>query len=140
MYELGVLITTGEIVYIRGSYPGSQNNWRMHRYYNMAQYLLPGKLCLVDLGYLGFPHMVVLFKRIFTNMPLSPEQAAFNEEHGSYRVIVENTIGQIKTFKCIATTFRHDLHDHATFFNVCAQLTNIRLRVNPLHQEGCWYV
>ena len=40
MYEIGVLITTGDIVYVQGSYPGSQNDWGMHWYYNISQYVV----------------------------------------------------------------------------------------------------
>ena len=79
--------------------------------------------------------MVVPFKRMSANIPLSMEQARFNEELGSKRVLVENTIGRVKTFRCMSTTFRHDIHIHSTFFNVCAQLTNIRLRVDPLRED-----
>ena len=90
---------------------------------------------MADLGYLGFDDVVVPCKRVSPTIPLTPAQVAFNQELSSYWVLVENTIGRIKTFKCISSVFRHDLHDHATFFNVCAQLTNIQLRIRPLRRE-----
>ena len=135
MYEVGACVTSGEIVYFHGPYPGSQNDWGMHRYYNMYHHMLPGELWFGDLGYLGFSHLVVPFKRISTQIRLSPAQDEFNQELSSLWVLVENVIGRIKTFKCVATTFRHDLHLHTKFFNVAAQLTNIRLRVDPLRAD-----
>lgn len=50
------------------------------------------------------------------------------------RQIVEHAIGRIKDFS-LTSPWRHELELHYVAFKICAQLTNIKFRFQPLHKE-----
>lgn len=62
---------------------------------------------------------------------LSLEARAFNSQQRKFRVVVENTIGQIKKWKSVGNgkAFRHLRTFEKEVFNVCARLTARIMRV-----------
>lgn len=72
---------------------------------------------------------------------LTADQRRFNSEQRRYRVVVENTIGQIKKWKVIGNgkAFRHLRTFEKECFNVCARLTARIMRVrNQYPRSQSW--
>ncbi|CAM9372289.1 unnamed protein product, partial [Hapterophycus canaliculatus] len=69
-------------------------------------------------------YMCVPYKKP-ANGELTPDARAYNSEQRRFRVVVENTIGQIKKWKVIGNgkAFRHRRDFEREAFNVCARLT-----------------
>ncbi|CAM9611339.1 unnamed protein product [Laminaria digitata] len=64
------------------------------------------------------------------NAVLSPAEKNFNSQQRRFRVVVENTIGQIKKWKTIGgQAFRHERDFENEVFDVCARLTARIMRV-----------
>jgi len=61
-YEIGCRITDGFIVWVKGPYPGSQNDITMYRNYKMEESLLENEWVLADRGYQGAEKCVVPYK------------------------------------------------------------------------------
>ncbi|CAB1102108.1 unnamed protein product [Ectocarpus sp. CCAP 1310/34] len=73
------------------------------------------------------------------NVP--PEGRRYNREQRRFRVVVENTIGQIKKFKTVGNgkAFRHQRDFEKHVFNVCARLTARIMRVrNKYPRSEAW--
>lgn len=72
---------------------------------------------------------------------LTGDERRFNTEQRRYRVVVENTIGQIKKWKVVGNgkAFRHRRDFEADVFNVCARLTARIMRVRDRYpRSSAW--
>eukprot|EP00732_Lithocolla_globosa_P000763 Lithocolla_globosa_v1_NODE_290_length_4624_cov_1165.781571.p2 type:complete len:303 gc:universal NODE_290_length_4624_cov_1165.781571:1257-2165(+) len=127
-YEVVVRIRDGVIVFIsRMGAPGSIHDLTVYR-----KGLLPAMIhifehLLADKAYIcnGLP-----FVTPYKGNPcyLSDFERKFNCFMSTFRVIVERTIGRMKSFSCLRQQWRHDLDLHHIAFSVCAHLTNINIR------------
>eukprot|EP00732_Lithocolla_globosa_P000697 Lithocolla_globosa_v1_NODE_257_length_4779_cov_60.829103.p8 type:complete len:109 gc:universal NODE_257_length_4779_cov_60.829103:897-1223(+) len=87
---------------------------------------------LADKAYLcrGTPFVVP-----YKGRNLTPFQIWFNKFLSSFRIIVERTIGRLKSFTCLRQAWRHDRDLHHVAFSICAHLTNINIRENGLFSD-----
>ena len=74
------------------------------------------------------------------NVP--PEGRRFNREQRRFRVVVENTIGQIKKFKTVGNgkAFRHRRDFEKHVFNLCARLTARIMRVRDKYPRSAEWI
>lgn len=82
-------------------------------------------------------HMCVPYQKP-TVGELFPEGKMFHSEQRRFRVVVENTIGQIKKFKTVGNgkAFRHQRDLEKYVFNVCARLTARIMRVRDAYPRS----
>jgi transposase len=87
-----------------------------------------------DKGYQGIQHAhpSVLPHKKPKGGELTDEQKAFNRRLSKARVVVENTICQIKTFRVMADRYRHPRDSRNDVFNIVAALVNRRIQRRPL--------
>ena len=73
-------------------------------------------------------HSVITSFKARRNHPLTEEQKLLNQEFSRLRIVVENTICQLKHFKVLAHQFRHavDLYDDA--FRAVVAIVNPRIK------------
>ena len=135
---------TGFIYFLSGSYFGSLNdlNVAMLPENQVFKSLEPDEGICADGGYKGMsrfhPNTFIPIVKTARQPELSPEETAFNNELASIRVVVENSIGHIKKWKCCYLPFRYDdiadIHEirkqHHRMWYVCASFTH--LTVFPL--------
>lgn len=75
------------------------------------------------------------------NGHLTSEQNNFNSKQRRFRVVVENTIGQIKKWETVgAKGFRHQSDFEVTVFDVCARLTARIMRVQDKYPRSSAWV
>ncbi|CAM9731266.1 unnamed protein product [Laminaria digitata] len=75
------------------------------------------------------------------NGHLTQEQKSFNSRQRRFRVVVENTIGQIKKWKIVGgKAFRHERNFEVTVFDVCARLTARIMRVRDKYPRSADWV
>lgn len=130
--SVAVHSATGRIVWCpwKLAVPGSVHDKRLMDLTGYEEGLAPGEWGMGDKGYIGAARLLCPFKGKWAN--LLPDQQQFNRELGQLRVLVERTIGRIKTFKCLVAKWHHHLDLHPFAFAVCAHLTNISLIDSPL--------
>jgi hypothetical protein len=95
------------------------------------------ELTMGDKGYQGSNRIIVPFKR---RRALTERQKAFNSRLSKVRILVEHTLARVKNFQCLRTPWRHSLYKHPIAFHVCAQITNIGLRLKPVHVRPSRYI
>ena len=52
-----------------------------------------------------------------------------NQRIARYRITVEHTFGMLKKFACLKQVWRHSLEEQNIVFQVCAQITNIKMKM-----------
>jgi hypothetical protein len=69
------------------------------------------------------------------NAELTAEEDAFNQLIASVRFIVECSLGRMKIFGVLSSRYRKGstkLNKHQKIVNICAQITNIAIKREPL--------
>jgi len=129
-YEVGVQIVTGKIVYnsFEGM-PASRHDIRMFRENGLVYKLAEDDMLMGDKGFIGHNKIITPFK----GSNLGPKRVEFNALLSSVRIMVENVIGRVKIFGLLQTKWRHEFSMHQVFFNLCCQITNISLDLEPAH-------
>ncbi|XP_065093820.1 putative nuclease HARBI1 [Ochlerotatus camptorhynchus] len=87
---------------------------------------------LGDAGYPLKPYLITPF-RSSTGVPSSPMQTKFNEIHSKTRLIIERTVGVLKSvFRCTlgARQLHYKPEKAARIVNVCCALHNLRIQFN----------
>lgn len=131
-YEIAVHAFTGEIMWIRGPWPGPANDKTVLD--SLPNNILqPGEMMYGDKGYQGHPRCWTPFKG--RALALSLEQWQWNQYLHYIRVRVENSIARVKQFKCLSHKWRNDLELHPVAFAVCAQIAAVSCRVHPVRQD-----
>ena len=115
-YEVAVCIATGEIVWVNGPFPCGQ--WPDVRIFStwLKHQLLPGECVEVDRGYRGH------------NCAWMPDNWLTRSEQkakANARARHEAVNSRLKNFKCLSRAFRHDLHDHKSYFALAAVVTQL---------------
>ena len=73
-------------------------------------------------------HSVITSFKARRNHPLTEEQKLLNQEFSRLRIIVENTICQLKHFKVLAHQFRHSVALYDDAFRAVVALVNPRIK------------
>ncbi|MHC4159577.1 MAG: transposase family protein, partial [Planctomycetota bacterium] len=102
----------GEIRQLSRSSPGSRHDLKHFRCSGAGQQIPKETTVAGDAGCDGLghdlpEHSVLTSFKARRNHPLSEEQKLLNQESSRLRIIVENTICQLKHFKVLAHQFRH---------------------------------
>jgi len=123
-------ILSGEILFISGSYCGSQHDLTIARKSGIMDMLQPNELIMGDKAYIGAENIICPIK-----VPINNLEKEWNSIINTHRVIVENTFGRVKNWKCLKIDWRHDLHYHRpAFFAVCI-LINLDLFEHPIRRH-----
>lgn len=131
-YEIAIHAWTGEIMWIRGPWPGPVNDKAILDGLP-ANILLPGERMYADKAYQGHPLCWPPFKGRSMNLTLAQWQ--WNQFLHAIRVRVENSIARIKNFHCLSHKWRNQLDLHPIAFAVCAQIAAISCRVHPVRAD-----
>jgi DDE superfamily endonuclease/Helix-turn-helix of DDE superfamily endonuclease len=108
----------GRIRQVSDSVPGSTHDLTLLRQSGAVTQLPPGVTPTADCGYRGmqndFPnHSVALPYRPKSGEQLLPEEKLHNHFVSSVRIVVENTLCELKHFQALVARFRHSLERHS---------------------------
>jgi hypothetical protein len=123
-YEVGVQIASGKAVWapVPGLL-GPDADQDSFYYFGIYKHMERGEKFLGDGHYVGLPYSLIEKREEMTN------------EIREVRAIVEHFFARLKQFECLKSPWRHSLDKHFVVFNVCVQLTNIKLDFEPLHDR-----
>lgn len=126
----------GELMDVSETVPGAQHDKKLYDESGVGAYLDEDEAMMGDSGYQGIQHehLAVLPYKKPQGGQLTAEQKEHNRQVSRIRVVVENTIAQIKTFRIIAEVYRHAREDYNAIFRTVAVLVNRRIRRHPLRR------
>jgi len=127
-----VVSETGRIRHVADSVPGSTHDLTLLRESGLKAELPEGLTVTGDTGYRGlqndFPERsVALPYRPKDKQKLTPEEKLHNHFISRIRVVVENTLCELKHFQALVTRFRHSLERHSEITRAIAGLINCRI-------------
>jgi DDE superfamily endonuclease/Helix-turn-helix of DDE superfamily endonuclease len=122
----------GRIRDVSDSVPGSTHDLTLLRESGVQAELPDGLTVMGDTGYRGlqndFPdHSVALPYRPKDKQQLTPEEKLHNHFISSLRIVVENTICELKRFQALVGRFRHSLERHSSVTKAIAGIVNLRI-------------
>jgi len=128
----------GELMDVSETLPGSQHDKKLYDESGVADNLEAGEAMMGDSGYQGIQHAhpaALPFKKP-KGGELTPEQKDHNRRLSRIRVVAENTLAQIKTFRVMAEVYRHMRDGYNDRFRIVAALVNRRIRRRPLRRAA----
>lgn len=128
-----VVSETGRVCHVSDSVPGSTHDLTLLRQSGLKDELPEGLTATGDTGYRGlqndFPnHSVALPYRPKDKEQLTPEEKLHNHLISRIRVVVENTLCEMKHFQALVGRFRHALGRHSEITRAIAGLVNVRIQ------------
>ncbi len=123
----------GVIRAVSTSTPGRVHDLEHFRKSGVAQ-RIPKQVGVVgDAGYQGLhhelpDHSVGTTHKARRNHPLTQAEKDINREFSSMRIIVENTLGELKHFKVLASRFRHAMDRYDDAFRAVVAVVNPRIK------------
>jgi hypothetical protein len=126
----------GEIMDYSETVPGAKHDKKLYDESKVSGRLDEDEAMMGDSGFQGIQkdHLAVLPDKKPKGGGLTDEQKARNRRLSHYRIVVENTICQLKTFRVLAHVYRHARESHSDIFAIVATLVNRRIRRHPLRQ------
>lgn len=123
----------GQIRHLSRSTPGSLHDLKHFRGSGAGQQIPKDATVGGDAGYDGLghdlcEHSVITSFKARRNHPLTQEQKLLNQEFSHLRIIVENTICQLKHFKVLAHQFRHSVGLYDDAFRAVVAVVNPRIK------------
>jgi len=123
----------GEIRHLSRSTPGSPHDLKHFRGSGAGEQIPKGATVAGDAGYDGLgndlpEHSVITSFKARRNHPLTEEEKLLNQEFSRVRIIVENTICQLKHFKVLAHQFRHTVALYDDAFRAVVAIVNPRIK------------
>jgi hypothetical protein len=128
-YEIGTELTTGLIVWFCGLYPGSVHDFKIAQTSGILKCLLPGEFIMANEAYIGNLSFITPVKA-----PKTEREHKWNSIICQKRVIVENTLNQIKIFNCTSKEWCHKIEYHALAMKFIMNIINIDLKFRPLRK------
>jgi hypothetical protein len=128
----------GELMDVSQTVPGSQHDKKLYDESGVGDELEAGEAMMGDSGYQGIQHThpaALPFKKP-KGGELTPEQKEHNRRLSRIRVVAENTLAQIKTFRVMAEVYRHVRDGYNDRFRIVAALVNRRIRRRPLRRPS----
>lgn len=121
----------GEIRNVSDSIPGRMHDLELFR--QSGANIPPDIVVLGDAGYQGLPnelpdHSIATAHKAKRNHPLTQAEKDINREFSSTRIIIENTMGELKHVRVLAEHFRHDIDCYDTVFRAVVALVNPRIQ------------
>jgi hypothetical protein len=122
----------GRIRHVSDSVPGSTHDLTLLRQSGVIDELPDGLSVVADCGYRGLQNdlpdrSVALPYRPKDKQELPPEEKLHNHFISSIRVVVENTLCQMKHFRALDSVFRHCLERYNEITRAIAGMVNWRL-------------
>jgi len=126
----------GELMGHSATVPGSQHDKSLYDDSGVGARLDDDEALMGDKGFQGIQkdRLAVLPDKKPKGGELTAAQKARNQRISHYRIVVENTICQLKTFRVLAHVYRHARQSHSDVFAVVAALVNRRIQHRPLRQ------
>ena len=126
----------GEIMGYSDTVPGATHDKKLYDESGVSARLDEDEAMMGDSGFQGIQkdHRAVLPDKKPRGGTLTDEQRARNRRISHYRIVVENTICQLKTFRVLAQVYRHARQSHSDVFAIVVALVNRRIRRRPLRQ------
>ncbi len=126
----------GEIMDHSTTVPGSNHDKSLYDQSGAGDRLDDAEAMMGDKGYQGIQKdgLAVLPDKKPRGGELTDDQKARNQRISHYRIVAENTICQLKTFRVLAHVYRHARETHSDVFAIVAVLVNRRIRRRPLRQ------
>jgi hypothetical protein len=116
----------GRIVHVSRSRRGAMHDFALHK---EEPPIPPGSRAFVDSGYQGLDKMhqaTELPYKATKTKPLDKEEKEYNHALSRYRVIVENIIGDIKTFKILSDRYRNKRKRYGIKFHIISGIVNLK--------------
>lgn len=131
-----VVAPDGELMAVSQTVPGSQHDKSLYDESGVSGKLDDDEAMMGDSGFQGIQqgHRAVLPHKKPKGGELTQEQKSYNRRISQVRVVVENTIAQIKIFRVTAEIYRHARKDHNDIFQIVTALVNRRIRRHPLRR------
>ena len=131
-----VVAPDGEIMGHSATVPGAKHDKKLYDESGVNERLNDDEAVMGDSGFQGIQkdHRAVLPDKKPKGGALTDAQKARNRRLSHYRIVVENTICQLKTFRVLAHVYRHARTSHSDVFAIVAVLVNRRIRCHPLRQ------
>jgi hypothetical protein len=128
-----VVSEAGRVCHVADSVPGSTHDLTLLRQSGLKDELPEGLTVTGDTGYRGlqndFPdRSVALPYRPKDGEQLTPEEKLHNHLISRIRVLVENTLCEMKHFQALVGRFRHSLQRHCEITRAIAGLVNVRIK------------
>ncbi len=126
----------GEIMGYSDTVPCAKHDKTLYDESEVSANLDDDEAMMGDKGYQGIQKdgLAILPDKKPKGKHLTDEQKARNQRISHYRIVVENTICQLKTFRVLAHVYRHTRESHSGVFALVAVLVNRRIRRRPLRQ------
>ena len=128
----------GELMHVSETVPGSQHDKNLYDESGVGDNLEEGEAMMGDSGYQDIQHAhpaALPFKKP-KGKELTQEQKEHNRCLSRIRVVAENTLAQIKTFRVMAHVYRHRRDGYNVRFRIVAALVNRRIRRRPLRRTA----
>ena len=122
----------GQIRDVSASTPGRVHDLEHFRQSGAAQRIPKQVGAAGDAGYQGLhhelpDHSVGTTHKARRNHPLTEDEKAINREFSSMRIIVENTICELKHFRALSECFRHVVGRYDETFRAVVAIVNPRI-------------
>jgi len=122
----------GEIRDVSDSVPGSTHDLELFRQSEAGKKIPEEVTTGGDAAYQGLhnelpDHSVFVPHKASRNHPLTEDEKLANRELSSIRIVVENTLAELKHFKVLAERFRHDLGIYDDCFRAVVAIVNPRI-------------
>lgn len=122
----------GEIRDVSTSTPGATHDLELFRQSGAAERIPEEVTAGGDSGYQGLhnelpDHSVFVPHKARRNRPLTEDEKLANRELSSIRIVVENTIAELKHFRVLADRFRHSVDIYDDAFRAVVAIVNPRI-------------
>jgi transposase len=122
----------GRIRHVSASVPGSTHDLTLLRQSGLLAVLPLDVTAVADTGYRGLQHdlpdhSVALPYRPKAHQKLLPEEKLHNHLIARLRVVVENTLAELKHFQCLRAVFRHAVTRYDAVVGAVVGLVNHRI-------------
>lgn len=130
--KTGIVVNEqGRIRAVTASTPGSKHDLKHVVEAGVLERVPPGVTAIGDAGFDGLPNYypersIGTPHKARRNHPLTLDQKLANREFSSVRIVVENTLSQLKHFQILAQQFRHALGLYDEVFLAVVGLINDR--------------
>jgi hypothetical protein len=124
----------GEIMEVSETVPGSQHDKKLYDQSGVGDQLDEDEAIMGDSGFQGIQkaHRAVLPDKKPKGGELTRAQRKRNHRISQKRIVAENTIAQLKTFRVLYHVYRHAREAYNDCFRIVAALVNRRIRRRPL--------
>lgn len=128
----------GRIRDVGDSVPGSTHDLTLLRESGVKAELPAGLSVMADTGYRGLQddlpdRSVALPYRRKAKGQLTPEEKLHNQLISRFRIVVENTLCELKHFQVLVARFRHSLERHSQVVKAIVGIVNQRIDNRPAH-------